>query len=207
MENSEDSLYDPNSILEPDGLTTLQQPTIGDLDSGLELMDFDDFVDLISFEDDAQTLLANTVPQSLCAAAADASDLTLEARGGHQSCTTQGNGRSSPNLSPEILQLFQDPTTGLDNLVSPFKEKKQGPSGSGEPPNPPNQPFYPGYLPDDNPNEQTVEQLKWELKSIGLESRDNDFYCYDGFRKGPVCCNGPIRYPGDILACDTCKIS
>lgn len=216
LDNSENSLFDPNSILELDASTTAQQPTtIDDLDSGLELMDFDDSVDpTISFEDDAPTILANNAPQSHCAAAAaaaDASDfITLEARADGQSCTTHGSSSSSPNLlSPETVQLFQDPTTGLNNLVSPpSKEKNQGgPSGSGEPPNPPpGEPLYPAYLPDGNTNAQTLEQIKLELEKLGLESRENDFYCNDGVRKVPVCCDGPLRYANDIANCDTCKI-
>lgn len=207
LDSSEDSLYDLISILKPDGSTTAQQLTIDDLNSGLELMDFDDSVDLFSFEDDAPFLLANNVPQSHCNAAADASDFTLEARDGGQSCTTQQNRRSSPILSPETLQLFQDPTTGLNNLVSPSKQKNQGPSGSGEPPNPVNQPLYPGYLPDDNPHIKTAEELKWDLEDIGVGSRENDFYCLHGYYKVPVCCDGPVRYLGDISECDACKIS
>ena len=213
-DNPDHSLFDPDPILELDASTTAQQPSIDDLYSSLELMDFDDSVDpTISFEDDPQTLLANTVPQSHCAAAADSADASifaLEARdGSDQLCTTHGPSSSSPNLlSPETLQLFQDPTSGLNNLISPpSKGKNQGgPSGSGEPPNPPPvEPLYPD--PDGNSNHQTAAEIKLELEELGREPLKNEFYCNnDAFRKVPVCCDGPVRYPFDILECDTCKI-
>ena len=197
--NSDDLLWDPNSTLEFE-VSTAAQPSVDDLDSDLELTNFDDFVDRTFFEDDGSDLFANTASHSLCAAA-EAGDITLEARDGKSSCQTVQK-ESSPILSPESVQLFQDPITVLSNPSN----KKQRPSGSSEPPNPSEPPVYPGLLPDEEASERNEGDLKWDLEALGLSLRDNTFFCLYK-RKVPVCCDGPYQAYGVLQGCDACKFS
>lgn len=199
--NSDDLLWDPSSILAPEGSTTTQL-SLDDFDAGLELLNFDDSLDLSAFEDNDQTLFANTASQSDCDAA-QASDLTLEARD-DASCQTEKKGSSSaPILSPENVQLFQDPTRLLNDLLPPPSKEKQRPSGSEEPPPNPLPPLsYPGKL-----GEEKTNDLEWDLESMGLSRSSNDFFCTSKVRKVPVCCDGPFDLYNDLEGCDAGEIS
>ena len=199
LSNSNDLLWDPGSSIEPEGSTT--QPTIDDFASDLEWMNFDDSVDRDSFEDDHTILFENIASQSLCAAA-EASDVSLEARDG-KSCQTETTG-SLPILSPESVQLFQDQTTFPNDLLSP--SKKEEPSGSVESQNPFDPPSYPGLLTDEEADNKDKKDLDWDLKEMGLSLSDNNFFCFSDDRKVPVCCRGPYNQL-NIANCDSCKIS
>ena len=150
LNNPDDLLWDPNSAID-------------NIDSGLDMMKFDDdassspIVDPISFlqDDDDQTLFANTPSQSPCdaaAAAGEATDFTLVARDNeHKSCQIIPKGSSSPPpviLSPETIQLFQDPSSLLNNFLSPSSgsEEPPPPDDPNKDPNNPNNP-PPGILP------------------------------------------------------------
>lgn len=199
LSNSDDILWDPYSTLELEG-STATQPTVDDLDSDLELTNFDDSFDRIFFEEDDSSLFANTAFDNICAAAEE-SDITLEARDGKSSCQTET--KESPLiLSPESVQLFQDPFTVLGN--PPKKERR--PFGSTEPPNPSEPPSYPGLLSDEEASKKSEADLRWDLGAMtGISLRDGGFFCLYK-RKVPVCCDGPHAAYG-IQNCDACKIS
>lgn len=209
------SSSDPNDILwDPDESTT-----IGDFASGPDMVNFDDsVVDPISFaneDEDGKNLFASAPSQNRCdAAAAEASDLTLETRDSKSSCHTnpQGSSSSPPILSLDSIQLFQDPSSLLNNFVSPpgpSKEKKQpsspSSSGSEEPPNPPPDDvpsLYRGQLSDEDANRQTSSDFEWDLDYLKLTPVLDSFFCTTQRRDVPVCCDGPYNIYGNIEQCD-----
>ena len=207
LNNPDELLWDPNSAVD-------------NIDSGIDMMSFDDIdsvVDPISFlqDDDDQTLFASTPSQRHCDAAdGDAIDFTLAARDDElQSCQTNPKGSSSSPppaiLSPETMQLFQDPSSLLNNFLSP--KQSPPPSGSGEPPpndpNDPNDPnnnpvFYPGHLSDEDADQKTRKEFEWDLDPMKLTPIDNDFFCTTQRRDVPVCCDGPFNVYGHLERCD-----
>lgn len=189
------SNYADDLLWDPEGLTTTQA-TMDDFNSGIESMDLGVSVDPISFENDDETLFTKNDSQNLCAAA-EANDFTLEARDDKSSCQIEKTA-SSPAMSPESIQLFQDPIPVLSN---PSK-KKQRPNGSGEPPNLSEPPLYPGFLLNDKEAE-----LEGDLKAMSLGQSDRSFFCLSQLRIVPVCCDGPFRSPNMLENCDEGKIS
>ena len=162
------------------------------------LSTLDDATDLFSegvLEGDDQNLLfANTPSQSDCAAI-DAEDFTLKTRD-DESCSL-----STP-LSPESVQLFEDPTTLLNNLLPPSTEGDQGPSGSGKPPNPSDRSMFPGDLfNEDGAKTSTDDLIQWSLQAPGLRF-EAEFYCRTGLRPVAVCCDGPVGRRNKWENCD-----
>lgn len=212
FENNLDVLMDLNSILALEG-STATQSTLDDFDPGLDMINFDDpFVGSISFatHEDDEDIFASGSSQNPCDAAAEASDLSLEARDGKKACpeNPQGSSSSSPILSPDSIQLFQDPSSLLNNYLSPDPTKtKKRPSGSEQPPNPPgNTPiFYPGHLSDEDAAGRTSDDLQWDLNSMpGLTKVVDTFFCLTQLRVVPVCCDGPFDMYGNVAGCDGC---
>lgn len=204
LDDFDDPLRDSNSVVEPEGLVTTQLP-VNQFDLGVDLISLDDPVDSITFEDDDDDiLLANAASPDRCAASEAGEFFPLEARDG-KSCRTEPQGSSSSLFSPESLQLFQDPASLLNGLLSP-SNKKQRPSGSGEPPNPLDPPLYPGVLPDQEARERPISDRKWDLEKMELRQRVS-FFCLEKTRKVPVCCDGPWEVSGDIRSCDACKMT
>lgn len=195
---SSDDLFSPNNsddiIWNPEE-STASQAIVDDFNSGIELMSSGDSDDQFSFTDDDTILLANTVSQSHCVAA-EASDTTLKARDGKSSCQTEEKDLPSI-LSPETLQLFQDPITVLG---SPSNKKQRLP-GSAEPPTSSEPPLYPGFLPNDQKTD-----LEWDFNAMTLSQSDKNFFCLSQRRIVPVCCDGPFRSPNMIERCDEGKI-
>lgn len=145
------------------------------------MLPFDDIPD--GDGDDQNFLFANTPSQSACAAAAVGDDTvfsefpTLQARDGPpSSCPSpdqQGSSSSSSSssgiLSPETVQLFQDPNTFIDNLIPPPSQpppsgKKQRPAfGTQNPPG---------------------DESGWAVNDMqGIWLDDGVFFCTDAKRK------------------------
>lgn len=225
----DDLLWDPNSMLESGELTAtietppstvddlgsgLDFPISDDLGSGLEFPISDDPANLISFnigDDEDQINFANTASQGSCAAAAE-DDATsefamLEARDG-PSCPPGRPKKSSPAvLSPESIQLFQDPNTSINNLVSNKKKRPtSGSSGSG---GPPDDPFYIPLLTLEEAEQKfnnEEEELEWNFDKMKQFYPDGTFFCGDRMRQVPVCCGGPFQQMF-LRDCDPCKMS
>ena len=217
------SSNDPDDILwDPDESTTTD-----DFTSGFDMVNFDDpVVDPISFtneDEDNENLFTSVPSQNRCddAAAAEASDLTLETRDSKSSCQTNPQESSSsssspPILSPESIQLFQDPSSLLNNFLPPpgpsKEKKKQQPSspsslssGSEEPPDPPPDDvpgFYRGPLSDEDAARQTHSDFVWDLDYLKLTPVLDSFFCTSQRRDVPVCCDGPHNVYGNIEQCD-----
>lgn len=219
--NFDDLLWDPNSQLKPGDLTlttTTPPSTVDDLGSGPDFLKSDDSAELISVnntdDDDDQSIFANTASQSSCSAsAADdaASEFNIIKARDHPSCSSGQTGSSSAILSPESIQLFQDPTTSITNLVSPQKspstKKKRpsaGPSGSGEPPDP----FFIPTLSREETNRKfnnDREEMEFDFDDLREFLPDGNFFCSDEQRRVPVCGGGPFE-GGFLQDCDPCKM-
>lgn len=110
---SSESLFsssDPDDILwDPNESATTQPTTIDDFVSELDLTNFDaSAVDPIFFanDDSNENLFASTPSQNRCDAAAEASNLNLEARDVKSSCQTNSQESSSPPPIHKKIQLF-----------------------------------------------------------------------------------------------------
>ena len=184
LNNSDDIIWNPQG-------STTSQAIVDDFDSEIESMSLGDSDDQFSFTDDDSTFLANTVSQNLCAAA-EPSDTTLKVRDEKSSCSTEKTELPSI-LSPETLQLFQDPITVLGGPSN----KKQRLPDFGDPPDPSEPPLYPGFLPNDEKTD-----LEWDLNAVTQSQGDKTFFCLSQRRKVPLCCDGPLRSPNMLESCD-----
>ena len=199
------------SLWDPAGSETIQS-TLDPFDSSLESLNVNDgSTDLFSEGNDNSNLLFANTPSPGGCAAAGADDLTLKTRDDGGSCQSEKQTSSSPILSPESVQLFDDPTTLLNDLLLPPSKEEQSPSGSGEPPqpprtpNPPDPPLYPGYLSDEDARRRLDSSTVWSPAGLGLTAVKGSFFCVNPNKKIPVCCDGPFDWDSNLEECDTCK--
>lgn len=182
---SSDNLFSLDNF--DDIIWDTMQATVDDSDSGIGLINLSDPLPFDD-DDDDDALFANIPSPNTCAAA-EANDRTLEGRNDQSSCQTEKK-EFSPILSPESLQIFQDPIPLLSNPSTGFQK----------PPNPSEPPLFPVFLP--NGQETDLERTLWEME---LRQNDKSFYCLTGLRKVPICCDGPLSVPNMLENCDEGK--
>lgn len=134
---------------------------------------------------DLNPFLADATSLDLCASQSDI--FNLEARDAGASCSP--SQKEEVNLSPQTIELFEDPLRILESDLLPFKGQIDGEK----------KPRYPGLLTEEQIKER--ERLEGELWFIHHPPEDSDDPCAPYRSRGydeNVCCEQPYDIYNNI---------